>query len=904
VLSEFGDQPQTFERQKTAQGLARMVGACPDAGRNRYVCSNAGRLGGSALKNRITIQTIRQKYPNNAPGLLADIFPMIDVCLHRLLQSRAATRLAVVLAAVFLLAVSVKAADQKSPEPPKTTAASPPSVIPVEDIAAQATAVGNLIRGFATNLAPDKEIETIREIAPQLDVDIDLDLKSTTNILKEQPSLEALEAQQQIWQQRQLQLTAWLNVLTRRATRLQVALNQLKTLHDTWARTRDAEQSAKAPPAILKQIDATLATIEAAQEPHQAERDGVLNLQSKIAELIASCNTALAQIAGLQQRVVGGIFTREGTPIWKPELWPRAEATLADHLPQIVASYWRDILLYVRDPSRHMPRHVVMFLVLSLVLLAARRHVGPVETAGGRPLHGTAVFDHPFAAALLVTLIIATAPASPVPVTVKRLFEIAGLVPIIILTRRSLPPTVTPVIYALAILFATDSVRQAVTGDPPISQAMLVLEAVAGIVVLVWLWFYGAYREARGLGQTSTLRRSLAAITLFILAIGLLAAAAGYMRLARLAIPGVFVGGALAMELYASVHVAMGVIGYALRVWPLRLLHMVQNHRDLLERRIYRFFLWLAVFAWLSRYLDYVGLFDPASSLFQAFFNTRLERGSISTSVGDIVAFFLTLSIAYLLSAFIRFVLEEDVYSRTRIATGQSYAVSSLLNYFILAIGFILALGVLGLDLNKVTVLLGAFGVGIGFGLQSVVNNFVSGLILLFERPIHLGDTVQVGEFQGRVRRIGIRASIVRTAQGAEIIVPNAQLITQNVTNWTLSDRLRRIDLPVAVIAGAAPKKVIELIETVARAHPQILHDPAPHCLFMSYGDSSINFELRAWTEYTNSVQVHSDLTVAIYEAVNAAGLSFPFPQREARLLSDYNGESTNASMKAADKKT
>jgi small-conductance mechanosensitive channel len=286
----------------------------------------------------------------------------------------------------------------------------------------------------------------------------------------------------------------------------------------------------------------------------------------------------------------------------------------------------------------------------------------------------------------------------------------------------------------------------------------------------------------------------------------------------------------------------------------------------------------------------------------EAFFNTRLERGSISTSVGDIVAFLLTLLAAYLLSAFIRFVLEEDVYSRTRIATGQSYAVSSLLNYSILAIGFVVALGVLGLDLNKVTVLLGAFGVGIGFGLQSVVNNFVSGLILLFERPIHVGDTVQVGNFQGRVRRIGIRASIVRTAQGAEIIVPNAQLITQDVTNWTLSDRLRRIDLPVAVIAGAAPKKVIELIEAVARAHPQVLDDPAPRCLFMNYADKAINFELRAWTDFANSGQVHSDLTVAIYEAVNAAGMSFPFPPREARLLGDNDGESTHAPVKAADK--
>jgi small-conductance mechanosensitive channel len=723
-------------------------------------------------------------------------------------------------------------------------------------------------------------------------VDIALELKNTTNILQEQPSLETLQAQQEIWQQRQSQGTAWLKVLTDRATKLQVALTQLKKLQETWTRTRDAEESAKAPPPILQQIDATLAVIEAAQQPHQAQRDEILNLQSKVAELVAGCNTALAQIARLQHMAVGGIFTPENPPIWNADLWARAKTTLPERVPKIAASYWGDILLYVRDPSRHMPRHVGIFIALSLVLLAARRQVGQGGADGDRSSHATAVFDHVFAAALLVTLMIATAPASPVPVTVKRLFQIAALVPIIVLTRRAVTPIVVPVIYALGILFATDTVRRAVVGEPPMGQGILVLEAVAGIVVLGWLWVYGARSAARGLGQTSTLRRLATAFILFALAIGLIAAVFGYMRLARLTIPGVFAGGALALELYASVQVAMGVVVYALRLWPLRLLHMVQHHRDLLERRIYRLLLWLVAGAWLFRYLDYLGLLDPAWSMVTDFLNTRLERGSISTSVGDIVAFFLTVLGAYLLSAFIRFVLEEDVYPRTRIATGQSYAVSSLLNYTILALGFLLALAVLGMDLTKMTVLAGAFGVGIGFGLQSVVNNFVSGLILLFERPIHVGDTVQVGSLQGRIRRIGIRASIVRTAQGAEIIVPNAQLITEQVTNWTLSDQLRRLDLPVGVNYGAEPKKVIELLEAVARAHPKVLQEPAPRGFFMSYGDSSINFELRAWTEQANSVQVHSDLTVAIYDAVYAAGISFPFPQREVRLIDNSQSDS------------
>ena len=799
---------------------------------------------------------------------------------------------------VFLLSISVfpaKAAQQDVKEATKTpapaaaaaTPAPPPSQgIPVEEIAMQATQVGDLIRGFAANLAPNSEVETIRKFVSQASLDIALDLKNTMNILKNQPALETLQAQEQIWQQRQTQLTGWLNVLTTRATKLQVALTQLKKLQETWTKTRDAAESDQAPAPIVQQIDATLAAIQAAQPPHQAQRDEVFDLQGKVAEQVAACNSALAQIEALRQTAVGGIFAPENPPVWRADLWARAKATLPERVPKIAAAYRDDILLYVRDPSRRMLRHVALFIVLSLILLAARR-----EAAGNRSPYCAAVFDHVFAGALLVTLMLAAAPSSPVPANVKQLFEIAALVPIVVITRRAVSPNAVPAIYALAILFFTDTLRRAFTSEPPAGQGILVLEAAAGIAVLLWLWIRGTRREARGLLQTSLLGRALAVFLIFDLAIGFLAAIFGYIRLARLAIPGVLAGTALALELYASAQVAMGVVAYALLLWPLRLLHMVEHYRNLLERRVYVFLLWLAAAAWLARYLDYLGLFEPARDLATGFLNTKLERGSISTSVGDIVAFFLTMLAAYLLSAFIRFVLEEDVYPRTRIATGQSYALSSLLNYAILALGFALALGVLGMDLTKMTVLAGAFGVGLGFGLQDVVNNFVSGLILLFERPIQVGDTIQVGNLQGRVRRIGIRASVVRTQQGAEIIVPNAQLITKEVTNWTLSDQLRRLDLPVGVNYGAEPKKVIALLENVARAHPQVLQNPAPRCLFMSYGDSSINFELRAWTEYTNTQQVHSDLTVAIYDAVYAAGMSFPFPQREVRVLGDSDAK-------------
>ena len=394
-------------------------------------------------------------------------------------------------------------------------------------------------------------------------------------------------------------------------------------------------------------------------------------------------------------------------------------------------------------------------------------------------------------------------------------------------------------------LFAVDTLRQIFAGIQVIGQAILVAETLAAIIVLYsmrrhYREIIAARAESSGLIDLKLGRFLL----IIVLLVGLLAAVAGYTRLARLLTPGIFVGGVLALIFFASLRVSAGLLALALRVWPLSSLRMVAHHRELLERRIYRLLIWMAVGGWLIRYLSYLGLLDPAWSLAEALLATKLERRSLSISIGNVLEFVLTVWLAYLLSRFLRFVLQEDVYPRIDLAPGMSYATSSLLNYIILALGFVAALGVLGVDFSKVSLLAGAFSVGIGFGLQSVVNNFVSGLILLFERPIHVGDTVEVGTLQGIVRRIGIRASVLHTRQGADIIVPNSQLVTDKVTNWTLSDKLRRVDLPVGVNYGANPKKVIDLLVGVAQAHPQVLKHPAPEAFFLSYGDSSINFEL------------------------------------------------------------
>jgi small-conductance mechanosensitive channel len=615
---------------------------------------------------------------------------------------------------------------------------------------------------------------------------------------------------------------------------------------------------------------------------------------------VARSGTALAQLTQAQHRAIGGVFARDSAPVWSAEAWAQGRAGLPGRARAVALDRWADIARYLADPSSGIVWHVGALGLVAFGLLGLRRRTRQLAaTPEGAPA-ATAVFDRPYAATLVIALLVVATPWSPLPLTVLRLFEVVGLVPVIALSRLAEDRRRAPALYTLWVLFAVDNLREIATGTPVLEQVILALELLAGIAVLGHALRRGGLRPPSAVGVETislTAFRLGGGLVMIVFAIALVASVLGYMRLARLLTAGVLGSGVLALTLYAAVRVLHGVAALALRVWPLQGLHLVQHHRDLLERRAHRVLVAAAIGAWVTRTLNYVGLFQPALSAVGSALAVPLGRGSIQISVGNILEFVLTIWVAYLVSAFIRFVLGEDVYPRTRLTRGISYAISSLLNYVIIAFGFVLAVGALGFDVTRVTVLVGAFGVGIGFGLQSVVNNFVSGLILLFERPIHVGDIVEVGTLTGEVVRIGIRASIVRTGNGAEIIVPNAQLVTERVTNWTLSDRTRRVDLPVSVSYGSPPEQVVEALEAVARAHPQIMQSPPPQAVFTAFGDSSIDFELRAWTNRSDRwPKIRTELAAAIYAALPAAGMTFPFPQREIRLLREHSAGAVGAS--------
>jgi small-conductance mechanosensitive channel len=319
----------------------------------------------------------------------------------------------------------------------------------------------------------------------------------------------------------------------------------------------------------------------------------------------------------------------------------------------------------------------------------------------------------------------------------------------------------------------------------------------------------------------------------------------------------------------------------------IRNLSSMRSHGAIIEQRGLTAARATGVVLWLTAAISSFSLIDPLRQLFDWVFGSAAHVGSWTLSLGDVASFFLTMYLATKLAQLTGFLLEEDILPRMNLGRGVPATVRRLSGYTVIALGFIFAVGAAGVDMSRVALLASALSVGIGFGLQNEVNNFVSGLMLIFERPVRVGDTVHVGDMIGDVRSIGIRASTLRTFQGAEVIVPNADFISSRVVNWTLSDFSRRVEFPVGVAYGSEPRAVQALITTAVQDVEGLSQHPAPDCLFIGFGDSSLNFEVRIWVRRTDDWPlVRSRALLAIHDKLLEAGIEIPFPQRDLHVRS------------------
>jgi small-conductance mechanosensitive channel len=663
---------------------------------------------------------------------------------------------------------------QQPPAAPTDTAAAPsgPRSIQATDIPQRAEEATAVLREIRTELVSDTAVASI-----------DSALQSLVETITEQrPALgqdrlvamylSELEDMEQQWLGYQATLDQGRGTLESQTQAINDQRNRLAELREEWQLTRDSAAVEELPAALVQRVRSVLRDIDALDAEVRRPRDRLLTLQNQIADQSIIVSEVLTSIQAARQSAQRRILSAESPPLWgaftqeeREARAPRAQAAFRERLARV-----QD---YTARNDERLWVHLVLFLVFAGSLIALRRRTRQWEIDDDTVQSAGLVLDRPVAAGFLLALLFTR---TLHPLAPSAFFEIVGLVamvPLVRLVPALVPAKLTGPVYALIGIFAADVVLDIAVTQPLLKRFILLAETVTvfgGIVFFL----------RRELREKSAERSRWQRAFLFLLrgAVALLGASLianilGYVALAELMTDGTIAAALIGLIVLLGVRAVDVVLHASIHMDTLRTLRVIRDHGEEIVEKATTLVHLGGVFAWLTFATRSFRLYDPFMDTLGAILTAEWGLGSWQISILDILSFFLALWIGLMFARIARLTLREDVLSRMTLPRGMRETISTTAYYIILLLAFFFAAGAAGFDLTKFTILAGALGVGIGFGLQNIVNNFISGLILLFERPIQIGDTIEIENLVGSVKQIGIRASVVRTFAGAEVIVPN-----------------------------------------------------------------------------------------------------------------------------------
>lgn len=788
-------------------------------------------------------------------------------------------------------------ATQSAPPPantqPAATLPAGPS-IPLAEIVSQSESTRATASAITSQLADDPLVATVADELPALTRDIDARLEDPANALSANPSLDTLRAAEAAWNTFAANTLTWKRDLTRRVTTIDNDIANLQTRIDTWNNTLPRARASRVPPEIIDRINATLIALHTAHDQADAARANVLRLQALVAAQDARISAALSTVAQAQEEALSHLFVQDSPPIWSTQVRPQAVAVAtqpqSSFAPQLAALHH-----YIERQTARLLVHAFVLAILTALLFWARKRFDSWVHDEPTLSPAAPVFASPLATAILLSIFLSIwlHPQAP------RLFwAISGaltIFPAILLIQRLTQPRLHRLLYILVLFYFLDQLREAIAGLNIWPRYFLLAETLAAVAFLVHFLFVrppaptsipapasapeDPATPAPPVSAPPTLSRSarrrqsgLRLALRFALLVCLASALAnilGFLGLATFMAHALFRAAYIGLIFYAGIAVFDGLVIVTLHIRPIHRLAAVKNHAMTIRARARRFIGWAFLALWLFVVLGILNFRTPVLNELKFLLSTPFGLGPVT--LGDILKGIATVWASFAISRFIRFLLQEDVYPHVRLPRGLGAAFSSVIHYVILLVGFITTLAFLGFPLSQLTILTGAFGVGLGFGLQTIINNFFSGLIVLFERPVQVGDVIEMDGLIGSITRIGIRASIIRTQAGSDIIMPNSRLIAEKVINWSLTDRCRGFEIPLVIDGAADTSRVIQLLQDTAKKVPHIAANPAPVAQFTAFAGPNLRFTLRAWTsEVENWLQIQSNLGLALTAALNA----------------------------------
>ena len=773
---------------------------------------------------------------------------------------------------------------QQNETPAVAPSRSEDQAIPLPKIADRAEELDHLLREISSQLISKSQLlESERRSAEQA-AQFRRRALENRELLAGTPTPIELEDEQRYWRSQNLEYGTERRLLTLRAAKLQEQIQTLDAQQPLWLATWIQVRESPGIETIVERIKQQLDKIQLIKSQAQEQLNVVLTLQNEVSQQDQQISDILLRVREIREGERGRLLEADHLPLWKASQLRELEQSAGFPLPRSFDRSYTTAREFLRAHKLGMLTLVGSYLLALFAVFKLRRYVRH-RTPPEVPREASQVLDRPFSVALLLTLIGTGKFIASAPMGIAFLFYLLYLIPVSRILAPLMELRLRIFLYVLATLYGLEGVYLLVQLPPLSRRELYAFLVLIALITLGWL-----ARPSQMLQATMERRTKRVFVIgirggLLLLAASLVANLIGFVSLSQVLGLIALVGPFGACALYCGVRVLTLILGIVLRTSSAQAL--LDMRVDAVERWGSRLLTLGASLLWLKGMLQLVTLYDSVTEAASKLLRYPIGFERIHFTLGDALGLAIILFGGYFVANAFTLLLKKLILPKLPLQRGLPYAISTVTYYVLLLVVALAALSAAGIELNKFTVLTGALGVGLGFGLQNIVNNFVSGLILLFERPIHVGDTVDVGGLVGVVRRIGARSSTVVTFQGAEVIVPNSILLSNQVINWTLSSQWRRVDVPVRVAYGTDPERVIKLLVAVAESHPGVLLDRPPMAFFMGFGESSLNFELRFWSAWQDTwFQLQSDVTVAVAKALREARIEIPFPQRDLHVRS------------------
>lgn len=702
----------------------------------------------------------------------------------------------------------------------------------------------------------------------------------------EKLSIAHLESLSRHWRFYDGQFEAWHGDLQRATSALSKDAETLSRHRADWQRTLAAAEDNELTPALRNQVTTVMARLEAARQAVSEPIGKQIALNRRANALKADIDKHQLAVSAAISDIDTRLFKLDSPPMWRTEESPSGRDSAESFRAGLAmeSEFLSEYSAAHADTSRA-ALGLSLALLAFLVWQAFRSRQQLPERAGAN--EALRVLQRPFSAWLLLVMSSTLILETDAPILKHQLVLFLALIPVL----RLLPPSVYALLgpwpYLISALYLINLGSLLLLATPVYYRVYLLCVELLAVLLISWRLISTRRLNAAPNPLLARVIRDAGWIAAALFAVAATANALGNLSLAVMLTDGLLLSAYVGLVIYAAANLFESLLKLLTQHAASSRFRLVAENVHPLFRFFRRLIRIAAALGWLFVALEQFRLVRPLYDAVSAMLLYPISVGEISITPGNVVVFFLSVLLALWLARTTRSVLRDEVFRSVPVSRGIASSVSSLTYYAILLLGLLIALAAAGFKVSQLTIVLGALGVGIGLGLQNVVNNFVSGLILMFERPLQPGDVVEISGATGRVREIGMRSTTLKTFDGADVVVPNGSLLSEKLVNWTLQDLTRRIEIDIGVAYGSDPEQVLALMMDVVRATPGIIDEPAPAVLFSGFGASSLDFSIRAWTNnFGEWVNIRSDMNLRLYRALTDANIEIPFPQQDLHLRS------------------